>query len=285
MDMERYIDLHTHSTASDGTMTPSELIEYAMEKNLAAIAITDHDTVEGVQQVIRNHAVNPYIEVIPGIEISVEYEGEMHILGYYIDVEHPLLNQTLERLREFRNRRNPKILEKLNQMGFSITLDEVAAKANGEIIGRPHIAAVMQEKGFVSSINEAFEKYLDVGKPAYVSRQRLTPREGIKLIKDAGGIAVLAHPVYLEKKGVEFEELLKRLIDDGLDGMECYYATYSKMEQDQYLALAAKYNLLVTGGSDFHGRNKPDIDLGTGYGDLKIPYYLLEKIKKGLGRD
>ncbi|MDK2932726.1 MAG: 3,5-nucleoside bisphosphate phosphatase [Clostridiales bacterium] len=280
--MSKYIDLHTHTIASDGSMTPSQLVQYAAQKHLAAIAITDHDTVKGVEEaVVQGKQSN--IEVIPGVEISVDFEGEMHILGYFIDVESPILNNTLERLKTFRKQRNPQIIQKLNELGIEITMAEVQRKANSEIIGRPHIADVMIQKGYISSIDEAFDKYLDKGKPAYVKKQKLLPKEGIELIKQAGGFAVLAHPIYLEEEGVELEILLKQLIQYGLDGIEAYYSEYTKGTQNKYLAIANKYNLIVTGGSDFHGKTKPKLDLGTGYGALRIPYHLLERMKRARG--
>jgi len=259
-------------------MTPSELVRYAAKKGLAAVAITDHDTIDGIEEAV-NEGQRTGIEVIPGIEISVEYDGEMHILGYYINKECQVLNKTLQKLKEFRNNRNQKMVKRLNSLGFPITMEELLLKAKGKVVGRPHVASVMKDKGYVSSTHEAFEKYLAVGKPAYVSRERLTPKEGIELIKEAGGIPVLAHPVYLGKEGDEFDKLLKNLIHLGLEGIEGYYSTYSVEIQNYYLEVAARNGLLVTGGSDFHGANKPDIDLGTGWGSLKVPYELLEQLK------
>ncbi|MBZ4644988.1 MAG: 3,5-nucleoside bisphosphate phosphatase [Petroclostridium sp.] len=274
----RYIDLHVHTTASDGSMTPSQVVQYAAKKNLAAIAITDHDTIEGVSEGVEQ-GKKEGIEVVPGIEISVDFGVEMHILGYFIDIDSTILNDTLNKLKYYRDQRNPQIIQKLNELGVEITMDEVESKANGRIVGRPHIAAVMIDKGYVNSTDEAFDRYLSVGRPAYVKKQKLLPEEGIELIKQAGGFAVLAHPIFLKKEDEELEYLLRQLIRYGLDGIEGYYSDYSAEVSNKYLALARKYNLIVTGGSDYHGKSKPYIELGEGYGTLKVPYQLLETMK------
>ncbi|MGE4282532.1 MAG: PHP domain-containing protein [Clostridia bacterium] len=275
--MKKHIDLHVHTTASDGSMTPSEVVRHAVQKRLAAIAITDHDTVEGIEEaLIQGHLSD--IEVIPGIEISVDYRDEMHILGYYIDIYSQKFITILNQLNNFREERNPKIIKKLNDLGMSISFEEVEAKA-GRVVGRPHIARVMVEKGYVDNVNQAFYEYLNTGKPAYIERKKLSQQEGIRLIKNAGGIAILAHPIYLEKGGANLDMLLPKLIEYGLDGLEVYYSDYTSEDTHKYLKLADKYNLVATGGSDFHGRSKPRLKLGEGYGTLQVPYELLEKLK------
>lgn len=276
--MDKYIDLHIHTNASDGSMSPTEVVRYAASKGLAAIAITDHDTIEGVEQAL-SEGIYSGIEVVPGIEISVEFEIELHILGYYIDIDSNELLHTLKRLNDFRYQRNPQIINILNDMGFDITMEEVIAKAQGSVVGRPHIAGVMVEKGYVGSIDEAFEKFLGRGRPAFVKKRRLTPLEGIELIHKAGGLAVLAHPIYLERENIALEVLLKKFIEYGLDGIEAYYPEYTEATQQKYLSLAQKYRLFVTGGSDFHGDNKPEIELGRGHGNLQVPYCVLKKLK------
>jgi len=273
-----YIDLHTHTTASDGTLTPRELVSLAVEIGLSAIAITDHDTVGGVEEAL-SEGRKLGLEVIPGIEISAEFEREMHILGYYIDYCSPILQESLQRLQEFRKRRNPQIVEKLRQLGFLITIEEVEREAGGEIIGRPHIAKALVRKGYVKSIQEAFEYYLSDGKPAYIKKEKLTPQEAIQTILTAGGLPVLAHPKYLALNQDRLGKLIDQLVQWGLKGIEVYYSAHSVGETRRYLALAKKYELLVSGGSDFHGINKPDIRLGRGFGNLNISYDLVEKIK------
>ncbi len=219
------------------------------------------------------------VEVIPGIEISVDFQCELHILGYYIDYKSQLLNDLLEKLKFYRQQRNPQIVERLKTLGLDISMENVEEIATGDIVARPHIAAVMVKKGYVNSIEEAFHKYLADGQVAYVKRQRLTPQEGIALIRKAGGIAVLAHPIYLEENGVDLDPLLNDLKKVGLDGIEGYYPDYSEEMHHHYLALARKHHLLVTGGSDFHGDFRTNIELGRGQNGGRIPYHLVEKIK------
>ena len=274
------IDLHTHTTASDGTLTPSELVSLAKKTGLQAVAITDHDTIEGVQEALAA-GERIGLEVVPGVEIGVNFTREMHILGYFIDPKNPDLARSLALLREFRDQRNPRMVEKLREMGFDITMEEVISEAGGKVIGRPHFAAVMIKKGYVADFNEAFEKYLGAGKPAYVKKDKMPPQEGIKLITGAGGIPVLAHPKYLEFQGdVNLEELLRELITYGLKGIEVYYTTHTPEETERYRHLAGKLGLRLTGGSDFHGNNKRDIKLGSGGGNLTVRYELLEKLKQ-----
>lgn len=274
-----YIDLHTHSTASDGSMTPSELVRYAYDKGLAAIALTDHDTVNGVAEAVEEGKRLGF-EVIPGVEISVDFDPEMHLLGYFPDGNtHSVLN-ILEELREKREQRNPKIIQKLNELGFELTLSEVKLHAKGDNVGRPHIARVLVDKGYVNDMGEAFDKYLASGRPAYFKKDKLTPAEGIAAISGAGGVPVLAHPIYLGMTVGELDQLLGELAEFGLMGMETYYTENTEEQTKDLLQLALKHKLLDTGGSDFHGTFKPDIDLGSGRGLLKIPYSLLAALKQ-----
>ena len=276
--MKKYIDLHVHTTASDGTMTPARLIRHASELNLGAIAITDHDTIAGIDEAMaEGEKLN--IEVVPGIEISVDYTKEMHILGYYINTKSPELNSVLERLKQYRSERNPCILEKLNNIGLKISMDEVRQKSGGELVGRVHIAQVMKDKGYVDSAQEAFDKYLGFNKIAYVKRKKLLPEKGIQLIKKSGGFAVLAHPHYLSTDYKKIEDVLIKLKGLGLDGVEAYYTDYTPDMHEKYKNMAYKYGLLITGGSDFHGGNKPDIILGKGFGNLRVPYDILKRMK------
>ena len=266
--------MHVHTTASDGTFTPYQLVKYASENGLCAIAITDHDTVSGINEATR--AGEEFgIEVIPGIEISVDHESEMHILGYFLKSSNEF-EKKLEDIRTRRNSRNDKIINKLREFGFDISIKDVLVEARGESIGRPHIASVMMKKGFVRSINEAFEIYLREGKKAYIERERISPSEGIELIRSAEGIPVLAHPRYLKQDGVE--KVIAELKDLGLQGLEVYYSMNKKEETNRFSRIAKKYELIATGGTDFHGSNKPEIDIGRGLGSLRIEYNIVEKM-------
>lgn len=273
------IDLHVHTKASDGTMTPAEVVFHAVGKGLQAIAITDHDTIDGVDQAVRAGRELD-LEVVPGVEVSVDYNnGEMHILGYFVDVHSPELQKNLDLLLQYRDERNPRMVEKLRSLGFDITMDEIVEAAAGGVVGRPHFAAVMQKKGYVNSFEQAFDWYLGTGKAAYVKKERLTPKEGIELITAAGGIPVLAHPKYLKVDHNRLHSLVSELKGYGLQGIEVFYTTHSPAETQQYYDLAGANGLLVTGGSDFHGRNKPEIEIGTGQGGLAVQYGVLEQLK------
>ncbi len=276
--MERFIDLHTHSTASDGSMSPVELIRHAKASGLAAVALTDHDTVDGIPQAIEEGR-SLGIEVVAGVEISVDYSPEMHMLGYFFSDAYRNVEPLLERLRKSREERNPKIVEKLKGLGFDISLDDVKNESKGKVVARPHIASVLLKKGYVRSIQEAFEKYISSGKPAYADRDKLTPEEGIKGILKAGGIPVMAHPIYLGLTLDKLDKLVGELADKGLKGIEAYYVDNSKDYTGNLLRIAIKHNILPTGGSDFHGSFKPDIAIGKGRGNLLVPYELLDRMK------
>lgn len=246
-------DLHIHTTASDGVMTPAQVVRLAKEAGLAAIAITDHDTVAGVQEAIRAGAEWGVI-VVPGVEISTQMMGrDIHILGYDLDVEDELLRGRLEHLRSARDRRNEQIIQKLNEQGIQITLSEVwhTVKKKPGIdltIGRPHIAEVLVHKGAVRSISEAFDRYLGEGGSAYVSPERITPEEAVRWIRDAGGSAVIAHP------GLYHDDaLVERIIACGVDGIEAYHSDHSPEEESRYAAMAERAGIVATAGSDYHG--------------------------------
>ncbi len=284
MDIVRgqFIDLHVHTTASDGTLKPSEAVACAQHKGLKAIAITDHDTVQGVAEALEA-GVELGMEVIPGVEISVDHSGgELHILGYFVDIHRAVLRENLRKLQEYRDRRNPLMVDKLCRLGLQVTLEEVEAIAGGDIVGRPHFAALLVEKGYVSGKQEAFDRYLAQGRPAYLKKEKLTPQEGVELVAAAGGIPVLAHPKYLkESQNPEtLRSLLKELKSIGLKGIEVYYSNHSPEEENLFRDLAKQEGLLITGGTDFHGANKPEIEMGTGLGNLRIPYVLVERLKE-----
>jgi hypothetical protein len=278
------IDLHIHSTASDGSLTPAEIINRAQRLNLAAIAITDHDSIYGSKEALQA-GIPPSLKFLTGIEISAAHptffpgSGSFHILGYCIRLDNQALNQALNRLRDARKNRNPKIIKRLNELGLKISLEDVNPTIAHGQLGRPHIAQVMIKKGFVKSMDEAFDKFLGAGKPAYVDKNRIGCEETIKMIRDAGGVPVLAHPALLNiNDDFQLEELIQNLIKIGMRGIEVYYPEHSPEQMQRYRELANKYNLLITGGTDFHGSITPKIEMGTGKGTLFIPYKLYEEL-------
>ena len=277
------IDLHTHSTASDGTYTPKELAELAKKIGLSAIALTDHDTIDGLKE-FQETGASLGIETICGIEFAALWEKhhkpEIHIVGLGIDPDHPVLTERMKNIRESRDLRNQKMCEKLSSIGLHITLDEVAANAGGEIITRAHFANVLLKKDYIARKEDAFSRYISPGLPGYAEREFLTPELCIQTIKEAGGAAVLAHPTLYKLNMTQLEELCEELIPYGLDGIECQYSTYSAAETKAITALAEKFHLLPSGGSDFHGKNKPNIHLGSGKSNLAIPYAFWEELKK-----
>ena len=275
-----YIDLHTHTTASDGSLPPSQVVCYAKEKGLKAIAITDHDTTEGNKEAIKQ-GIREGIEVVPGVEISVDYSpGTMHMLGYFLTTEDTSLQKKLNLLQDSRADRNPKIIAKLNQLGLALTYDDVIKESGGGQTGRPHMAKVLMKKGYTKSIQEAFDKYLGKGAPAYIDKFRLSSEDAITMITNAGGIPVLAHPFTLYcRSSDELEALVIKLVNQGLKGIEVYYSEHDEQQTSHYCLLAKRHNLVITGGSDFHGKNMQGIDLGTGRGNLKIPYRILEELR------
>ncbi|MBC7766074.1 MAG: PHP domain-containing protein [Hyphomonadaceae bacterium] len=275
--MNGCVDLHTHSMYSDGTLTPTQLVQHAVAIGLRAIALTDHDTVEGLAQA-QAEAEKHDITFVTGIEIGVAFETEMHILGLNIDYLKPDFLQQVQHLRSFRNARNPQIIDKLNALGIDITMDEVSDNAGGQVSGRLHIANVLVQKGAVASTQEAFSKYLGETGLAYVRKQKLTAKEGIAIIKQAGGLAFLAHPIYIEKHGIDLKPVLVELKAYGLGGIEAYYSEYSAEDTVRYLNLCEQLGLLPCGGSDFHGANKPEIALGNGRGTLCVPDSVLKKM-------
>jgi predicted metal-dependent phosphoesterase TrpH len=282
------IDLHIHSTASDGTLSPSEILTLAQDLNIAAISITDHDTLDGSKDAL-SFGIPPSVKFLTGVEISSEpppsfsCAGSFHILGYAVDVDHPDLNHTLSMLRDSRKRRNPQILELLSRLGIEISLEEVRNSAGDSQLGRPHIARFMVEKGYVPSIDAAFDEYLGNGKPAYVDRFRFECEKTIKAILNAGGIPVLAHPLLLGiRENDILEDLIAVLTEMGLGGIEVYYPEHTKNLIAYYSRLASHFNLLITGGTDFHGDIKPEIKMGVGKGDFFVPYELYEKLISSL---
>ena len=275
------IDLHTHSTASDGTLSPEALVELAAERGLSAIAITDHDTVAGVAPAQeRGDALG--VEVIPAVELgaSLDGVGEIHLLGYFIDIKNKTLRDRLAWLRDERRSRGRKIVERLNDMGVSISVEQVVGIAQGGSVGRPHIARALVENGHVASMKEAFERYLKSTGPAYVKRELLSAGDAIGLVREAGGVAVLAHPCTLGRKDGELPTIIQSLMAHGLRGIEVFYSQHTSEQVRQYEELAQRFGLLVTGGSDFHGANKPEIALGRGHTTMQVPAEMLTRLRR-----
>ena len=269
------IDLHTHSTASDGTLSPHDLVREAVGEGLSAVAITDHDTTAGLDEGIRA-AAGEKITFVGGVEISAEITpGSLHLVGLYIDHQNSGLQAALNWLVESRSSRNEELVQKLAFCGVPIALTEVKALARGSVIARPHFAELMVKKGYVQSIAEAFDKYLGRGKAAYVPKRRLDRVKAIDAIRQAGGVPILAHPDQTLLRGDDLEQLVKELKNTGLEGIETRYTGYSKSKTRELNRLSRKYALVESGGSDFHGSIKPEIKLGRGLGKLFVPDELL----------
>ncbi|MBM7555990.1 PHP domain-containing protein [Halanaerobacter jeridensis] len=269
---ENYIDLHLHTTASDGNFSPEEVVAKADQLGFNAIAITDHDTIEGIKPALRE-GVKLDLEVVPGIEINTDYaDTEVHVLGYYIDYENKVLLNKLKELKKARYFRAEKIVDKLNDLGIEINFDEVLNLADGAAVGRSHIAQIILEKGYVDQWGEVFDKYIGRKAPAYVERERLDVKGAIDLIKQANGIPVIAHPALINN-----DELLKKFIKWGAEGIEVYHTEHNKEKEEKYLKFAKEHNLLITGGSDCHGpRRKEGVLLGA----VKVSYAKLKKLKE-----
>ena len=278
-----FVDLHCHSTASDGTLTPTQVIDLAKRQNLSAIALTDHDTVAGVAEAAAR-ATELGIDFLPGIEISASFPdpGTLHLLGYGIDPNSPALQAMASELIGGRDARNPKIVARLQELGIKITMDEVEAVANGGVVGRPHIAGILLKKGYVNTIKQAFNVYLGHGGSAFFDKERLESRDAIARIHASGGLAVLAHPTQLRtQNAAELDRVVKGLVDQGLDGIETIHSDHNDRDVAAFEALAKKYGLLRTGGSDYHGGNKPAISLGHA-GGRRIPAAYFEALKARL---
>ncbi len=279
--MENFIDLHTHSTASDGTLSPAELINQAKEIGLRALALTDHDTTDGLEEAA--HAAKEVgIELVPGIEISADYNGEMHLLGLLIDPGNPDLQAALSEMKRFRAIRNLEMIRRLQALGYAVTSEEVCALKPGgkpDNIGRIHMARLLVQKGYFPDVRDVFDSCLGTGCPAYYEKQRYSPAECLKLIRQAGGISFLAHPYLIAKSHGALSPIVDSLKQEGLDGMECSYSSHPPAYEDMCKELCRTRSLLASAGSDFHGVNKPHVLLGRIYGNKRIPYSVLEKIK------
>ena len=278
------VDLHMHSNFSDGSDSPTQLVEKAKRLGLTAIALTDHDTIDGIPEFLEA-GERLGIHTVPGVEISVDTKlpnnGHMHMLGLFIDPRGKKLKETLDYLRTQRNLRAEKIIRKLNELGVNITLEELLEEAGEGSIGRPHVAKILVRKGVVGSIQEAFDIYLAKGKPAYMDKVKLGEEDAIQMIHDAGGFAILAHPHLMNYP--TFEEARERIMqlrEIGLDGFEIYYSTMPEDYTRGLIELAKAEGFVVSGGSDYHGANKDNIEMGTGLGNLSVPDEIYWNLKE-----
>jgi 3',5'-nucleoside bisphosphate phosphatase len=282
------IDLHVHTSASDGSHTPNEIVALAQQLRLEALSITDHDTINGVKEILAT-SFPKTIKFVPGIEISVDapkayrLDGSLHLLGYGIDPDNSGLNKLLVLLRKSRDNRVPRIVHKLYQLGIHISITEIKKQAPKSILGRPHIAKALVSNGYASSVDDAFNRFLGKGKPAYVDKFRITCQTAIEAIKIAGGLTVLAHPFLIDHNFEKIENLVDLMIPLGLAGIECIYPEHSHFAISFYKSLAKRKGLLITGGTDFHGSDvRPGICLGSGRGDMHIPYKLYQRMQARL---
>ncbi len=272
------IDLHVHSCHSDGTMTPTQIVELAIKQNLVAIALTDHDTTSGIAEALKAGA-SVGLKVIPGIELSCKYgEKEIHILGYNLDYNNPKLLETLNQVAAERDNRNRKMCESLTLGGYPIQYEELVENYGDAIITRAHFAKLLVKKGILQSMDEAFRGCLNDKSPYFITRKYLTPEEAIHLIQRAGGIPVLAHPLLYKLSVTELGKLLNTLKEHGLRGIEALYSCNQGTDEAFVRKLAKEHKLFITGGSDFHGTNKPHIQLGRGTGHLFVPSDLLDNL-------
>ncbi len=272
------IDLHTHSNCSDGSMTPTQLVEYAASKGVSAIALSDHDTISGIDEAIE--AGEKYgVEIVPAIEFSVQSKTETHILGFYIDHKSPLLLEALDNINSVRRKRTENTCEKLRSLGFDVTVEEALKIAPGGIVGRAHFARLLVDKGYTQSVKEGFDKYLANGRPAYDGTQYLSAESAVKLINSLGGVSFVAHPHLIRLNDNDLRSFLKKLKDFGLCGIEGYYNEYTPEMESYFQNLAKDLGLEICGGTDFHAKMKPHIDIGIGQGNMNIPYAVLENIK------
>ena len=288
------IDLHVHSTKSDGTLTPTELVQYAIEKGLSAFALTDHDTTDGIDEALtaaaeHNEAIKNGtkqglpLEVIPGIEFSTEYMGkDIHILGLYIDYNSPAFKEKIQEFVDSRILRNQKMCASLASDGIDITYEKLLEENPDAVITRSHYAKYLLNHGYTTSMKEAFERYIGDHCKHFIPREKITPMQAVGLINEVGGLAFLAHPTLYHMSDRVLEGLIKELKDSGLAGIEAVYSTYTQGEEAQMRKFASKYDLLISGGSDFHGTVKPKLDLAVGYGKLFIPESILSDIKSTL---
>lgn len=274
------IDLHAHTLCSDGTLAPAALVALAKHIGLSAVAITDHDTVDGLEEALAA-GLRLGIEVVPGVEINLEHEQvTLDMLGYFLrGAPSDELRTQLAELRRYRDERNTKILARLAELGYTITADDLAEIAGGEAVGRPHIGEALRRRGHVSTITEAFARFLRRGAPAYVDRRRLGLAESVRLLRASGGVAVIAHPGIIHTDTAGLRRLCADAARLGVVGFECFYSSYTDETMATCLELAADFGFVATGGSDFHGQTKPDVRLGGGTRGRPIPDSVLAELK------
>lgn len=267
-----------HSLFSDGTHEPEDLIKEALRQKLTAVALTDHDTVKGMRRFLRA-AKLAGIRALTGVEVSTSYApGEMHILGYCIDYKDAFFESQLEWIRTARQSRNEAILHKLHKLGMHLSWDEVRSFAGDQVIGRPHFAQAMLARGYVLSTKEAFGRWLSRGCPAYARRRTVSQKDALEVIRDAGGVPVLAHPFTLNTTRSAMRKIIKELKEYGLEGIEVYYPQHNADRTREYLKLADDFGLVPTGGTDFHGDRTPDLILGRGFGSLRVPDDIVDRL-------
>lgn len=275
------VDLHCHSNKSDGSLTPSELVDLAISKELSAFALTDHDTTDGIDEAM-NYALNKSIEVIPGVELSTEYSGrDIHMVGLFIDHNSSAFANHIKTFRESRDIRNEKMCKKLrDEAGMDISYDALKALDPDAVITRSHYAKYMLAHGYIKSLPEAFERFIGDHSKYYVAREKISPSDGIRLIKSAGGVPVLAHPILYHMTKGQLDDLVNQLKGDGLVAIEAIYSTYTAADERHIRELASKYQLKISGGSDFHGAAKPGLEMGSGYGKLFVPETIVDELRK-----
>lgn len=280
------IDLHVHSNKSDGSHTPSELVRMAIAKDLSSFALTDHDSVDGIDEAIsyaeslRASGAKNVSEVIPGIELSTEYAGrDIHLVGLYIDHHSASFQNALKHFTDSRVERNRKMCARLAEAGIDISYEKLVEAFPDSVLTRAHYAVYLVKHGYSLSKEDAFSQYLGDHTKYFVPRKKITPEMGISLILQAGGTPILAHPILYHLSDARLDELVARLKSAGLVGIEAVYATYTLSEERQIRKLADKYDLCISGGSDYHGEAKPGLEMGTGYGRLFVPEDLLDKLK------
>lgn len=271
-----FIDLHVHSNISDGTFTPTQLVQYGLEKNLSAIALTDHDSMDGLIEAIEA-SKNTSLQVIKGIELSTAYKGkDIHILGLFVNPDDKVFTKKLSDFREARYIRNEKMIRNFQNAGFHISADKLTDSFGDSQLTRAHFARYLLNHNYVKSMREAFDKYLNEDSPYYVPREKITPTQAVALLLENKAIPVLAHPVLYHFPEQELETLIRELKEAGLVGLEAIHSENTPIDEVNMKKIANRFDLLISGGSDFHGSNKPGLDLGTGRGNLCIPETILD---------
>lgn len=279
--MQQRVDLHTHTTVSDGTDTPAELVRNAYKAGLKAVAITDHDTFSGLAEAEATAAEYDDMEFIRGVEVSTGTpQGEMHIVGLWAPKDTGPLGEALADMRSRRVERNQRIVDKLRSQGVKITMDDVMKEGKGDSVGRPHIAMALKTLGYVTSISKAFDKYLGPTGSAYLPKEVMDPEKAVSLMSSVGCSVIIAHPYLKPYPPGWIEEFVKQLLPYGLCGIEAWHSEHTEEDSQSVLAIARRYHLCVSGGSDYHGKNKPRIALGTGYGSLYVSTDAFQLLKK-----